>query len=247
MKTIWMVSGNKGGVGKSLFCLALASSLEMSGENYSVLDGDGRVGDVFSTFSRRCPARQGDFRQLRPESHLCKFDSVYEGMLHQLLRGTDDLIVNTPDGADQILSKWFDVTLKHAEPNNIQFKFIYLMSPRPDGLDMLLELADKFQFLYPIRNLHFGPPDLFAGFNKKYFKLFNEVIDFPVLRGEEARLLFDLQTYPFAAFSAKQKNTDTFCIPVMSRSRLFAWQTKVNDVLNGLIANKDRSNLNMQA
>jgi hypothetical protein len=247
MKTIWMVSGNKGGVGKSLFCLSLASALEMLGESYSVLDGDGRVGDVFATFTRKCPARQGDFRQLRPDSHLCKFDSVYEGMLHQLLRGTNDLIVNTPDGADQILSKWFDVTLAHSEPNNIQFKFIYLMSPRPDGLDMLLELAGKFSFLYPIRNLHFGSSDLFAGFNREYARLFNEVIDFPSLRGDEARMLFDLQTYPLAAFSAKQKATQSFCVPVMSRARLFAWQKRVNDALYGLISNKDTSNIKQKA
>lgn len=238
-----MVSGNKGGVGKSLFCLSLASSLDVLGESYSVLDGDGRVGDVFAAFDRKCPARHGDFRQLRPDSHLCQFDSVYESMLHQLLRGSDNLIVNTPDGADQILSKWFDVTLRHSEPNNIQFKFVYLMSPRPDGLDMLLDLSSKFEFLYPIRNLHFGPTELFAGFNKDYARFFNEVIDFPELRGEEARLLFDLRTYPQDVLCAKQDRTQAYCVPLMVRARIFAWQSKVNDAIAELIANKENSNL----
>lgn len=244
-KTVWMISGNKGGVGKSLFCFALASALEMRGEQFAVLDGDGRTGDVHAAFTRKCPARWGDFRELRPESHNCPFDSVYEGMLHQLLRGSPNLIINTPDGADSILTKWFDVTLKHTESNNYQFKFIYLMSDRPDGLEILPELAHRFQFLYPVRNLHFGGDHLFAAFNREYIDGFNVVVDFPALRGEEVRMLFDVKTYPAEALNLKNRNTKTHTVPVLSRARLMGWQKQFNEAMWDVIDNKDMSNLDL--
>jgi len=242
-KTIYMVSGNKGGVGKSLFCLALASSLDMMGELYAVFDGDGRTGDVFNIFNRKCPARWGDFRNLRPESHVCKLDGEYEDTLHKLLQGSPNLIVNTPDGADSVLTKWFDVTLKHTESNNYQFKFIYLMSDRPDGLDILPELAERFQFLYPIRNLHFGNAGLFSAFNRDYMSGFKVIVDLPPLRSEEVRMLFDVKTHPAEALRLKRKESNTFAFSAMTRSRLLEWQKQVNELLIDVIENRDMPNL----
>lgn len=242
-KTVWMVSGNKGGVGKSLFCLALASALDMLGERYAVLDGDGRTGDVYAAFTRKCPARLGDFRELRPESHMCSFDKTYEDMLHQLLRSSPHLIVNTPDGADNILAKWFDVTLQHTESNNYQFKLVYLMSDRPDGLDMLNELSKRFRFLYPVRNLHFGDESLFSVFNQDFAHRFTSVLNFPVLRGEEVRLLFNDKTSPIESVNQMNPDTNSFTLPMLSRARLLAWQNKVNDEIWEMIDNKDVSTL----
>lgn len=242
-KTVWMVSGNKGGVGKSLFCLALASALDILGEKYAVLDGDGRTGDVYAAFARKCPARHGDFRELRPESHMCTFDKTYEDMLHQLLRSSPHLIINTPDGADSILLKWFDVTLQHTESNNCQFKFVYLMSDRPDGLEILRDLGAKFHYLYPVRNLHFGDESLFAVFNQDYADTFTSVLNFPVLRGEEVRMLFNDKTSPMEAMSRVNPKTKAFALPSLTRARLLAWQGKVNDEIWEMIDNKEVSTL----
>lgn len=242
-KTVWMVSGNKGGVGKSLFCKALASALDLRGDGYAVLDGDGRTGDVFSTFHRKCPARLADFRALRPESHQCSRDAEYEGMLHQLLLGSDHLIVNTPDGADSILMKWFEVTLKHTESNNCQFKFVYLLSDRPDGLEILNDLRKHFHFLYPIRNLYFGRSGVFSAFNQTYSERFNTVLEFPVLRSNEVRMLFDLNLHPVQAIQLKGLGSDNFALPSLTRSRLFSWQNKVCEEIDDMIDNKTEPNL----
>ena len=238
-KTVWMVSGNKGGVGKSLFCLALASALEMLGEEYAVLDGDGRSGDVYESFKRKCPARQGDFRNLRPESHLCSFDKKYEDMIHQLLKCSSHLIINTPDGAASVLSEWFDVTLQHTESCNYQFKFVYLMSDRPDGLDILKELIKKFHFIYPVRNLHFGEVNLFTVFNQEYAAGFSNVLNFPRLRGAEVRLLFNDKSSPLQALNRVNPKTNTFALPTLARSRLHIWQNKFNEEIWEMIDNKD--------
>lgn len=262
-----MVSGNKGGVGKSLFCLSLASTLEHYGYQYSVLDGDGRAGDVYAAFKSKVPARQGDFRQLRPESHLCPYDAEYEDVLHKLLRVSSDLIVNTPDGADSMMLKWFDVTLKHTEDNGYQFIFIYMMSDRPDGLEMLVQLKDRFSFLYPVQNLHFGDQKAFTSFNRDYMHRFNSVIEFPRLRAEEVRMLFDLHTYPFEACNMQTQfvSTDTYLdtnriwshklhadvieknrysvytLPALTRARISNWQSAMDltilDIINNNVSN----------
>lgn len=246
-KTVWMVSGNKGGVGKSLFCLALASALETRGERYAVLDGDGRTGDVYATFLRKCPARLADFRELRPELHNCRQDEVYETMIHQMLKTSSHLIINTPDGADSTLVKWFDMTLKHTESYGYQFKLMYLMSDRPDGLDMLPDLAARFAYFFPIRNLYFGRVELFTSFNNKYAQMFRSIIDFPVLRGEEIRMLFDLKTYPLEAINLKRdiksKESSTFALPALTRSRLLNWQMTVNEVISDIIDGDEVANI----
>jgi len=241
-KTVWMISGNKGGVGKSLFCLALASALEMRGMQYAIFDGDGRTGDVYTAFLRKRPARQGDFRLLRPESHDCTYDAQYEMMLHQLLAGSDHLIVNTPDGADSVLMKWFDVTLRHTETNNCHFKFMYLMSDRPDGLTILKDLAERFSFLYPVRNLNFGGRELFTAFNRDYWTEFHDVIDFKALRGDEVRMLFDLNTYPAQALELRGKD-GAYSLPVLVRARLQSWQHWFNERIDDIIENNDVPNL----
>lgn len=242
-KTIYMISGNKGGVGKSLYSLALASVLDMRGEDYAVFDGDGRTGDVFSAFTGKCPARWGDFRSLRPESHNCYLDSEYEKVIHQLLLYSPNLIVNTPDGADAILNKWFDVTLKHTESNNYQFKLIYLMSDRPDGLDMLKELGQRFTFLYPIKNLFFGDETLFSEFNEKYARKFDSVIDFQKLRGHEVRMLFDLKQSPFEFLNAKKTGSNKFRAQALSRARVANWLNLFYEDNIAMMENNDSSNL----
>lgn len=242
-KTIYMISGNKGGVGKSLFCLALASAFDMRGEHYAIFDGDGRTGDVFSTFTNKVPARWGDFRLLRPESHNCNLDAEYEIALQKLLRGSPNLIINTPDGADSILAKWFDATLAHTESNNLQFKLIYLLSDRPDGLDMLDELAKRFQFMYPVRNLYFGEANLFSAFNSGYARKFNAVIELPKLRAEEVRMLFDLKTYPFEILNLKRRGANTFTAPALARDRILKWQKHIYENIVDMIENGEISNL----
>lgn len=241
--TVWMITGNKGGVGKSVFCTALASAFEMRQESYAVFDGDGRTGDIYKIFNRKVPARWGDFRELRPESHNCPLDEIYERTLHQLLKGCKHLIVNTPDGADKVLAKWFDVTLRHTESQNRQFKCVYIMSDRPDGLDMLPMLESRFLFLYPIRNLHFGKVEQFGAFNRDYLSHFHHVIDFPAMRYAEARILFDQSLHPIETLRTKVPGKNTFLVSSLSRTRFLNWQCAVNEAIDNMIENRSMPNI----
>lgn len=241
-KTIWMVSGNKGGVGKSVFCLALASALEIREETFAIFDGDGRTGDVYEAFLRKVPAKWADFRKLKPDSFSCQMDKPYEEIIHSLLSANTHLIINTPDGADNILLQWFNKTLAHAELTNCTFKFMYLMSNRPDGLDMLTELVGSFAYFYPVRNLHFKQAGEFDVFNRMYSSLFEKVINFPVLRSEELLMLFDLKTFPAEILKLRKKN-GMHAMSCLSRARLQDWQGQVIEVLNDIIDNQDSPNV----
>lgn len=243
MKTIWMISGDRGGIGKSLFCLALASLFEWRSETFAIFDGDGRTGDVHECFDRKVPSRHGDFRNLRPESHLCSYDESYQKSLYQLLKHSDNLIVNTPDGADLLLMKWFDVTLQHTESHDVIFKFIYIMSERGQGIEILPQLEQRFSFLYPVKNLHFGPPNLFVAFDRDYHNDFNEVCHFPELRGEEVRTMFALKASPAEMLVLTDKATGTFTVPSLARSRIVEWLNDFDSKFGHVIDNKTDSNI----
>jgi hypothetical protein len=236
-KTIWMISSGRGGAGKSFFALALAGALEMRSETFAILDGDARTNDVFTSFTKKVPARTVDFRSLRPDSHTCLNDGDYEYTLTQLLRTSNHIIINTPDGADNTLIKWFDLTLKHTETHNITFKFIYLISDRQDGLKMLPSLESRFQFLYPFLNSHFGSLNVFEEFNRNHRARFNNVPIFPRLRQHELRLVFENNTYPAEASMAKRPGQNTFHYPVLTRARLRRWQSDFNNIINPIINN----------
>lgn len=230
-KTAWMIAGNKGGVGKSFFCQALASTFEIMGgehSHYAILDGDGRTGDVHASFVHKVPSRLVDFRELRAEHHSCMEDGEYEKHILWLMKANTHLIINTPDGADNVLMRWFDETLKQTEQNNIQFKMIYLMSDRPDGMSLVPELSKRFAYFFPVRNLYFGSVDVFSAFNEKLANKYRQVFDFPKLRANEVRMMFDNKTYP-AEFTRNKKNH------VLSRQRVLNWAIEVGDIVEMLV------------
>ena len=197
MKTIWLVCGNRGGVGKTLLALALISCLmPISRKSVAVLDGDGRSPDVFAAANRKVPARAADFRRLRPNDYDDMNDEAYEVMVNALLRISTDLVINTPDGTDDVLMRWFDTTLRFAEQRGATFKLVFIMNNRASGLDMIPEMAKRFAFMFPVRNLHFARPEGFTDFNSQYSNNFGQVFDFPELRSTEVAQLLNHKYLP---------------------------------------------------
>lgn len=196
MKTVWVVCGNKGGVGKSLLSLALISSLMNFAKSVAVLDGDGRSPDVFQACRRKIPARHGDFRRLRPDRHDDMLDGEYEALVQELISISTDLVINTPDGTDDVLLQWFDATLRFTESENCIFRLLYVMNNRGDGLDILDGMRKRFSYLFPILNLHFAKPEAFTAFNKEHRQHFVETYNFPVLRAAEVTQMLDRRYLP---------------------------------------------------
>lgn len=228
MKTVWVVCGNKGGVGKSLLCLALISYLVQLSRKTSVLDGDGRSPDVFNACLRKIPARSVDFRRLRPDRWDDMQSGEYEALVQQLLSISDDLIINTPDGADDVLMEWFDTTLRFTESADCIFRMLYVMNHRGDGLDLLPGMADRFAYLFPVRNLHFARASAFTTFNDVHASRFRETFDFPVLRYAEVTQILNKRYLP-AEFIATRGGG------LLARQRVIDWLANIGDMFSTVI------------
>jgi hypothetical protein len=245
-----MVSGNKGGVGKSAVAIGLTEALKQEcGEHeVSVIDGDGRTPDVHRIFDRKVPTRLLDFRHLRPDSHLSMTEDEYFRIVMNHVRVTEHVVINTPDGADDQLMGWFDSTLQCTESMSgdveVLFKFLFVMSPVEDGLRYLDDLSQRFERLYPIRNLHFGDESKFKVFNERFAPLFELVVDFPRLKaGELDRVkTFRVPPWEYAEMVWDREVPEVVTPRAFSRKRVRDWMCDVTEAL-GPVINTHGSNL----
>lgn len=196
--------------------------MSVSRRHIAVLDGDARSPDVFNACVRKIPTRGGDFRRLRPDLYndMSVFD--YESIVQNLLAVSTDLVINTPDGADDVLMEWFDSTLRFTESANCTFRMLYVMDHRGNGLDILPEMAKRFAFLFPVRNLHFARPEAFVEYNKVHAPNFRETFDFPELRSQEVSKLLEQHFLP-------SEFVETQAGSLLSRQRVKDWIAKAED------------------
>ncbi|WP_226034443.1 hypothetical protein [Aquitalea palustris] len=249
MPTVWMVSGNKGGVGKSITALGLTQTLinECGKDTVAVIDGDGRTPDVYRMCLRKIPARSLDFRRLRPDSPQSMTEDEYFNVIYSMLKVSDHVVINTPDGADDQLMGWFDSTLQCTESMSggepILFKFLFVLNTIEDGLEYLPVLAERFQMLYPVRNTHFGAVDRFKAFNA-VSESFNHVIDLPALGGYELDRMKSLKLLPqeYADMRWSRKTPNPQAPTVLSRQRVQNWLCSVHEAFYEPIY-EDKSNL----
>lgn len=227
-KTVWMVCGNRGGVGKTLAALGLISVLMRAKRRVSVLDGDGRSPDVAEAANRKIPSRIADFRRLRPDLYddMTVFD--YESIVSNLAMVSSDVVINTPDGCDDVLLRWFDETLRFTEKSRVEFRLLYLMNHRPNGLDILPAMASRFALLFPLRNLYFGPESSFEAFNQEYAGIFRDVFEFPQLRDREVAALLDGKYLP-------HEFVETNASHLLARQRVADWLAAVTCVISDVM------------
>lgn len=223
-RTVWVVCGNRGGVGKTLLSLALVSSLMSVRREVAVLDGDARSPDVLAACLRKIPARGADFRRLRPDRYDDMSVFEYEELVHSLLAIGTDLVINTPDGVDDVLMAWFDSTLRVSEGARYTFRLLYVMDHRGNGLDLLPAMAQRFPLLFPMRNLHFARDSEFVDFNCLHAETFREVYDFPDLRSYEVSKMLRDKYLP-AEF------VDTVANSMLSRQRVKDWLASADNIL----------------
>lgn len=227
-KTVWVVCGNRGGVGKTLAALGLVSALMKVKRRVAVLDGDGRSPDVAQAASRKMPVKIADFRRLRPDRYddMTVFD--YEQMVINLLKVSSDVVINTPDGCDELLMQWFDATLQFTQRDGVEFRVLYVMNHRPNGLDILPEMIRRFPLLFPLRNLHFARADDFEAFNACYENRFRDVFEFPKLRAQEVGKLLDGLYLPLEYIETQASH-------ILSRQRMANWLAEVILIMSDIM------------
>lgn len=176
-KTVWLVAGNKGNVGKSVVAKAMVEWHQNRGEDVIVVDGDIESGDVAQAFKDEVDMVE-------------QFDlSTGNGWAHftdWICSENPDaqIVTNLPDGVTEKTL----MALERYKPTVDAFGFVsrslFVMNTLPDGLRLLPRLLKVVRHVYPVKNLFFGPSRDFVFFEQKYARHFpNSTIFLPKLYG----------------------------------------------------------------
>lgn len=164
-KTVWLVAGNKGNVGKSVVAKALVEWHQKRGENVIVVDGDIETGDVAQAFTTDVDiVEQFDLSTGNGWAHFA--DWICSA------NPNAQIVTNLPDGVTEKTL----MALERYKPTVDAFGFatraLFVMNTLPDGLRLLPRLLKVVRHVYPVKNLFFGPPRDFVFFERKYARHF---------------------------------------------------------------------------
>lgn len=173
-RVVWLVAGNKGGVGKSAVAKALAGWLRARPVPVIVIDGDGRTPDVARAFEDSLHVSQMRLDEDGGWREYADFIGAHRLVGH--------LVTNLPDGISERAIGFLDRFRIVAEAHGFTVKVLFVMNTLPDGLHLLSELGFVMQSLYPIKNLHFGAAGSFSHFDAAYGDTYaDQTILFPAL------------------------------------------------------------------
>lgn len=223
-KQVFIVVGDKGGVGKSLFCKGLAGTLlDAQNLSFGILDGDIRNPDVAQTFAKtQIPTVTRDMRNSNQRPML--IDEI-----DAILQKHECVIVNGTDVNGNVMAFLDSMMFAFpVEKREVLLKVFYVMSHQLVMPHLLTDLHLKFMQLYPTRNLHFGETTNFKDF-ASFAPKFRTVVNMPALGRTEADFLFKNTQYPQALLGSDT----TFLIP---KSRYYRWQNAFDSEIVNLIS-----------
>lgn len=172
-KNVYLVAGNKGGVGKSVVAKGLVEWVLEGDSPVMVVDGDKRTPDVAAAFTDRLPVAEFD---LHADSgwplftdYLCQTD----------LQGA--VVVNLPDSLNDRAIHFLEPFAKLAKGYGYRIQVLFVMNALPDGLHLYARLTSLFEHVLPVKNLFFGKPNEFKHFDEAYGEEDAPCVLFPAL------------------------------------------------------------------
>jgi CobQ/CobB/MinD/ParA nucleotide binding domain len=159
--SVFLVHGDKGGVGKSFLAAVLIEYLRARGHGVAVVDADTRNADLHALYGGgEYPTLRVD---LRREDGWMEFASFLESTPH------NDVVVSLPAGVGD------DVTLNHRFFADALYGLrrslvaFWLLNRSPHAVALLRPFvqcyADDAKAMVAVRNLFFGEPHRFARWN----------------------------------------------------------------------------------
>ena len=158
MHSVWVIAGNKGGVGKSVLCLAFAEWLQRQSKTISILEGDIHNPDVALRLCTR-------FQTSRIDLHYEKGWQTFADLLIE--RSGTDVIVNLPDALNENALRYFSSFEKLASALSFNVKMLFCINTLADGLHIYKQAAKDFDCI-PVKNLYFGKLGEFSKFDGLY-------------------------------------------------------------------------------
>lgn len=160
-RVLWLVTGNKGGVGKSVVAKALVEWLHDGGVDVAIVEGDQRSPDVAAPFADRLTIGTFDLQDetawARCADYLCHLDD-HDG----------HVVANLPDGITERALRFIERTVSLIGNYGFSSKAAFVMNNLPDGLSLLTHLETCVPCLVPVKNLHFGRPRSFTHFDQAW-------------------------------------------------------------------------------
>lgn len=189
-KALWIVTGNKGGVGKSAVAKALVEWLEAGAITVTVMDGDSRTSDVAGTFKHRLTVHTFDLQD----------EGQWPMLADEVCQIQDErhIVINMPDGLTERMLAMLGRTTELTSQYGWDAKTLFVVNTLPDGLHMLPMLEDVVPAVVTVKNLCFGRPRSFTHFDSTYGDTrVGQVVLFPAMTGRvmtavrESGLSFD--------------------------------------------------------
>lgn len=134
-KTLFIVHGDKGGVGKSLFATAMAETLLSIFGSVCIVEGDAKIPDVARRFGG-APGVEGLL------TNLARADKAEEAIvsLFEELEARGDaarlVVINTPGSASDTLDKKADLFMPVARDMGYQIRVAWLVADDLEGIEL---------------------------------------------------------------------------------------------------------------
>lgn len=216
-KTIVLVGGDKGGVGKSTVARSLVEFYQREKSSFVAFDGD----DTNPTLTRFFKAA---------ERLYTKSPKGFEPLINNLETDKAIQLVDLGAGTSTILLQFADQTgfIDVAMANGAKVTFVFVLAPGLDSINLLKILSeqygDKLNYVIARNNAIPGTWDLWDGSQTKK-RLIGELeaieIEIPKLDAE-AYSFVDKKNLPWSE-AAKSKE-----VPLASRSYVFRWAEKLS-------------------
>lgn len=157
-RVVWLVAGNKGGVGKSIVAKSMTDWLCSETVPVIVVEGDTRTPDVRAAFGGFLSTEKFDLSEARGWEEYSDFICNTEFNGH--------IVTNLPDAISDRLIFSLLALNELAVSHGIHVKLLFVINTLPDGLHLLERLGEGFKDIYIVKNLYFGAPHAFAPFDQ---------------------------------------------------------------------------------
>lgn len=153
MAKMFLISGEKGGVGKSTACIHLIEALRAAGMPPVIYDGDPVNPDVLARYHDALA-----FDIASPQA----WGEVLEAA------GAGPIVVNLPARGGEVLESYADAFKEAANALGVEVTYLHVMNRQKDSLMLLASAVERLggvASVYAVRNLYFGEQSKFTLFN----------------------------------------------------------------------------------
>lgn len=224
-KVVWLVAGNKGGVGKSVVAKAFVEWLQLHETPVLVVDGDTRTPDVHLAFHDMFATEQFDLNDeagwQQFSDFLCETDFV------------GHTVTNLPDGISNRALMYSQRLTQLAQAYQFQIKVLFVINTLPDGLHLFNQLRASFNTVFTIKNLYFGESSEFDFFDHTLAQSCEgRIILLPKMM-PRIMALARASHMPFHQFATQEGDAKTNFI--YARLVMAEWLSNVNEALDDVL------------